>query len=88
MGSSARLDFIEQVMTEHGQELAQETWNDLPTAVKALKPRVELEPEIDEVARLLVFEGSAGKQEYLALAPLTIFDLGERYGDPEEDAIW
>ena len=57
-------------------------------AVKALKPRVELEPEIDAVARLLVFEGSAGKQEHLALAPLTIFDLDERYGDPDEDAIW
>ena len=84
----ARLDFIEQVMTEHGDELAQETWNDLPTAVKALKPRVELEAEIDEIARLLMFEGSAGEQEHLALAPLTISDLDERYGDPEEDAIW
>lgn len=88
MGSSARLDFIEQVMTEHGEELTQEAWNDLPTPVKALKPRVELEAEIDEIARLLVFEGSAGEQEYLALAPLTISDLDERYGDPEEDAIW
>ena len=88
MGSSARLDFIEQVMSDHGEELAQETWNDLPTPVKALKPRVELQADIDEIARLLVFERSAGQQEYLALAPLTISDLDERYGDPEEDAIW
>ena len=88
MGSSAQLDFIRQVMTEHGEELAQETWDGLPTAVKTLKPHVELEPEIDEIARLLVFEGSAGEQEYLALAPLTIFDLDERYGDSDEDAIW
>lgn len=88
MGSSAQLDFIRQVMTEHGKELAQEALNDLPTAVKALKPRVELEPEIDEIARLLVFEASAGEREYLALAPLTIFDLDDRYGDPDEDAIW
>jgi len=72
----------------HREELAQETWNDLPTAVKALKPRVELEAETDEIARLLVFEGSAGEQGWLALAPLTISDLDERYGDPEEDAIW
>ena len=88
MGSSARLNFIEQVISEHGEELAQETWNDLPTPVKALKPRVELEAEIDEIARLLVFEGSAGEQEYLALAPLNISDLDERYGDPDEEPIW
>lgn len=75
-------------MTEHGEELSQETWEDLPTAVKALKPRVQLEPEIDEIARMLVFDGTTGEREYLALAPLTIFDLDERYGDPEEDAIW
>lgn len=88
MGSSAQFDFIRQVMTEHGEELARETSDDLPTAVKALKPRVELQPEIDEIARSLVFEGSAGEREYLVLAPLTIFDLDERYGDPEEDVIW
>lgn len=88
MGSSARLSFIEEVMTEHSDELTQETWAELPAAVKALKPRVQLEPEIDEVARLLVFDGAGGKQEYLALAPLTIFDLERRYGDPEEDTIW
>ena len=57
MGSSARLDFIEQVMTEHGEELALETWKDLPAAVKALKPRVELEAEIDEIARLSCSRG-------------------------------
>jgi hypothetical protein len=88
MGSSARLDFIEQVLVEHGDELAQETLESLPSAIKALGPRVELEPEVDEIERALVFEGVSGEPEHLALAPLTIFDLEDRYGDPEDEVVW
>jgi len=88
MGSSARLDFIEQVLVEHRNELAQETWDSLPSAIKALRPRVALEPEVDEIERTLVFEGVSGEPEHLALAPLTIFDLEDRYGDADDEVVW
>jgi hypothetical protein len=51
--------------------------------VKALEPKLELEGEVDEIERWLVFEGTYGRPEYLALAPLTIFDLEERFLDCE-----
>ena len=88
MGSSSQLNFIEQVLADHSAELEQETWDDLPAAVKALKPRVELEPEVDKIERTLVFEGAAGEPERLALASLTIFDLEDRYGDLDEEPVW
>jgi len=61
---------------------------DSATAGQGAQAAGRAEAEVDEIARLLVFDGSAEEQEYLALAPLTISDLDERYGDPEKDAIW
>jgi hypothetical protein len=68
-------------LAAHGEELREETWEDVPAVVKALGPKLELEAEIDEISRSLVFEGPDGKPEYLALAPLTIYDLERRYPD-------
>ena len=51
--------------------------------MKALKPRLELEGAIDEIVYWLVFAGHDGKAEYLALAPLTIFELEYRFPDCE-----
>jgi hypothetical protein len=83
MGSDAALDSIERVLAAHGRELHEETWENLPEAVKALKPRLELEGEIEEIERWLVFVGADGKAELLALAPITIFELEERFPDCE-----
>jgi hypothetical protein len=81
MGSSAHMDQMESVLNAHEQELREETWEDVPEVVRALGPKLEFEAEIDEISRWLVFVGSNGKSEYLALAPLTIFDLEHRYPD-------
>jgi hypothetical protein len=77
------MDSIERVLAAHGKELHEETWENLPEAVKALEPKLELEGEIDEIERWLVFEGPEGEPQHLALAPLTIFDLEERFPDCE-----
>jgi hypothetical protein len=88
MGSSAMHSFIQEVLAEHGDELLAEVLNDLPKRIKALGPRVELEPEVDELQRWLVLESAEDGTEYLALASLTIFDLERRFGDPEVETVW
>jgi hypothetical protein len=75
------MDQIESALAAHGEELREETWEDVPDVVRALGPKLELEAEIDEISRWLVFEGTDGQSECLALAPLTIFDLEQRYPD-------
>jgi hypothetical protein len=77
------MDSIERVLAAHGKELHEEAWENLPEAVKALGPELKLEGEIDEIERWLVFTGPNGEAETLALAPLTIFDLEERFPDCE-----
>ena len=88
MGSSAMYSFIEEVLAQHGDELLEEALNDLPERVRALEPRIELRPEVDELERWLVVENAEGEGEFLALAPLTIFDLEERFGDPDVEVAW
>jgi hypothetical protein len=73
-------------MKAHGEELAREAWDDLPDAVKELRPRVELEPEVDYIERWLVFTKTEGAEQYLKLADLTIFELEERF--PDCDIGW
>jgi hypothetical protein len=55
VGSGAAASSIERVLDAHGKELYEETWESLPEVVKALKPRLELEGEIEEIERWLVF---------------------------------
>lgn len=81
MGSSAHTAAINAVLAAHAEEFRQEVLDDLPDAVKALGPLIELEPQVEDIERWLVFQGSDGKPQYLALAPLTIFELKERYPD-------
>jgi hypothetical protein len=88
MGSGAMYDFVQGVLAEHGDDLVAEVLNDLPRQIKALGPRVELEPEVDELQRWLVFDGVEDEPEYLALASLTIFDLERRFGDPDVETGW
>jgi hypothetical protein len=83
VGSGAAASSIERVLDAHGKELYEETWESLPEVVKALKPRLELEGEIEEIERWLVFAGPDGEEEFLALAPITIFQLEERFPDCE-----
>jgi hypothetical protein len=72
---------MQGALAAHGDELREETWAEVPDAVKALGAKLELEAEIDEITRWLVFPGSDGEPAYLQLAPMTIFDLERRYPD-------
>jgi hypothetical protein len=54
MGSGAMSSFIEEVLAQHGDELLEEALNNLPKRVRALGPRIELQPEVDELERWLV----------------------------------
>jgi hypothetical protein len=65
MGSSAHMAAMEHVLAKYGDELRAETWEDVPEAVKALGPALELEAEIDDITRWLVFAGADGERHYL-----------------------
>jgi hypothetical protein len=75
MGSHAAHSWIERVLAAHRTKLHNETSEDLPEGVKAPGPKLQLEGEIDEIERWLVFAGPDGEPEYWLSSPLTIFDL-------------
>jgi len=88
MGSGAMYSFMRKCSPNTARELVEEALNHLPERIKALEPRIKLEPEVDELERWLVVENAEGAEEYLALAPLTIFDLEERLGEPDTEIAW
>jgi hypothetical protein len=81
MGSNAHMSQMEDALAAHGDEFREETWAEMPDAVKALNPKLELEAEVEDIMRWLVFSRPDGEPQYLELAPPTIFELERRYPD-------
>jgi phosphatidylserine/phosphatidylglycerophosphate/cardiolipin synthase-like enzyme len=47
---------VEEALAAHGEEFREEAWAELPDAVKALGPKLELEADVEDITRWLVFD--------------------------------
>lgn len=81
MGGMAAMKSIERVMEAHHDELCRETWEALPDVIKALRPKLELEAQVDFIERWLAFTTPEHGEEHLQLPDITIWELEERFPD-------
>jgi hypothetical protein len=83
MGSISAMGSINRVIEAHGPELVAEVTAALPSALRAMAPRVVLENRTYEIGVVVQFDGPSGDPESLELSGYDIDGIAERFPDCE-----